>query len=273
MITLKAAVTVDPVAGEILIDFDGSSPKSEKGINVVLVYTHAYSSFAIRSTLNPELPNNYGSLLPIRVTAPEGCILNAQYPSPVSARHVVGMYTPMPIFKALHRIMPERVLAESAGAAWTVQIQGADTADSNYTSTLIGYAGGIGARAHKPGLSATCFPANVAQTSVETLEASIPIVFERQEIRRGSGGGGRCPGGDGEIITFRSRTGKPWLLNALTSRTVEGPEGLEGGEPGAPGSFTINGKPISAAHKLLLQPEDVVSLETPGGGGYGLASA
>jgi len=80
VITLKSAVTIDPDAGEILVDFTGSTPQTTSGINVVLNYTHAYSTFAIRSCLNPDLPNNAGSLAPIKVHAPEGSILNCQYP-------------------------------------------------------------------------------------------------------------------------------------------------------------------------------------------------
>lgn len=122
IITLKTAVTVDADKGEITVDFTGSSPQTSTGINVVLNYTHAYSTFAVRSCLNPDLPNNTGSLAPIRVVAPEGSIVNCRYPAPVNARHVVGMYVPMPILKALYQVMPERVLAEGSGAVWTIQI-------------------------------------------------------------------------------------------------------------------------------------------------------
>ncbi len=80
VITLKAAVTIDNDAGEVTIDFDGSSGASPMGINVVMNYTHAYSTFAVRSCLNPEQPNNHGSLAPIKVTAPKGSIVNAEYP-------------------------------------------------------------------------------------------------------------------------------------------------------------------------------------------------
>ena len=90
IVTLKAAVTVDSNAGEITVDFDGSSMQTTTGINVVLNYTHAYSTFAIRSCLNPDLPNNTGSLAPILVKAPEGSIVNCRYPAPVNARHVVA---------------------------------------------------------------------------------------------------------------------------------------------------------------------------------------
>jgi N-methylhydantoinase B len=271
IITLKTAVTIEPEKGEILVDFAGSSPQSASGINVVLNYTHAYSTFAIRSCLNPELPNNNGSLAPIKVTAPEGSIVNCAYPAPVNARHVVGMYVPMPILKALYQVMPDRVLAEGAGAVWTMQIQGRQADGQPFTSSMFNYSGGMGARATKPGPSATCYPTGVAAVPIEILEATMPIVFDRKELRHGSGGEGRSRGGDGQAIQFRMRTDHPWLLNAVPSRLDQGPEGLGGGASGAAGRFLVNGMPVSVAKKLSMQAGDVVLLETPGGGGYGKA--
>ncbi len=158
VITLKAAVRIDNNAGEVLIDWTGSSGPSPMGINVVMNYTHAYSTFAVRSCLNPEQPNNYGSLAPIKVAAPDGCIVNAKYPSPLNARHVVGMFVPMPILKALHQVMPDRVLAEGSGAVWTMQIQGKQADGEAFTSSMFNYSGGMGARREKPGPSVTCYP-------------------------------------------------------------------------------------------------------------------
>jgi len=271
IIELKAAVSVDNVAGDIVIDFSGSSGASPLGINVVMNYTHAYSTFAVRSCLNPEQPNNHGSLAPIKVTAPKGSIVNAAYPSPLNARHVVGMFVPMPILKALHQVIPDRVLAEGSGAVWTVQIQGKTASGEAFTSSMFNYSGGMGARATKPGPSATCYPTGVAAVPVEILEASMPIVFDRRELRPGSGGAGRSRGGDGQVIGFHMRTDQPWLLNAVPSRLDRGPEGLDGGEPGAAGRFLVNGAPVSEARKMTMAPGDVVLLETPGGGGYGPA--
>ncbi|WP_181183957.1 hydantoinase B/oxoprolinase family protein [Prosthecodimorpha hirschii] len=269
IITLKAAVTIDAEAGHIVVDFDGSSMQTTTGINVVLNYTHAYSTFAVRSCLNPELPNNSGSLAPIEVRAPLGSIINCEYPAPVNARHVVGMYVPMPILKALHQVMPDRVLAEGSGAVWTIQIQGKRSDGRAFTSSMFNYSGGMGARAGKPGPSATCYPTGVAAVPVEILEASMPIVFDRKELRRGSGGAGRMRGGDGQSIGFHMNTDQPWLLNAVPSRMEDGPEGIGGGESGAPGRFLINGEPVSQARKLSMNPGDAVLLETPGGGGFG----
>jgi N-methylhydantoinase B len=104
---------------------------------------------------------------------------------------------------------------------------------------------------------------------VEILEAVMPIVFDRKELRPDSGGAGRSRGGDGQIIQFRMRTNDEWLLNAVPSRLDEGPEGIGGGAPGAPGRFLVNGEPVASARKLTMKPDDVVLMETPGGGGYG----
>jgi len=273
VITLKTAVTVDAESGSIIVDFDGSSPQTTTGINVVLNYTHAYSTFAIRSCLNPDLPNNTGSLAPIEVRAPKGSIINCAYPAPVNARHVVGMYVPMPILKALHQVMPERVLAEGSGAVWTIQIQGRRASGEPFTSSMFNYSGGMGARAGKPGPSATCYPTGVAAVPIEILEAAMPIVFDRKELRPGSGGEGRMRGGDGQIIQFHMLTEYPWLLNAVPSRLDRGPDGIDGGLSGAPGRFLVNGKSVSEAKKLTMQAGDVVLLETPGGGGYGKPAA
>ena len=269
VITLMAAVTIDNDAGEVTIDFAGSSGASPMGINVVMNYTHAYATFAVRSCLNPEQPNNYGSLAPIKVTAPKGSIVNAEYPSPLNARHVVGMFVPMPILKALQQVMPDRVLAEGSGAVWTMQIQGSRASGEAFTSSMFNYSGGMGARLTKSGPSATCYPTGVAAVPVEILEAAIPIVFDRRELRRGSGGNGRMRGGDGQVIGFHMRTDRPWLLNAVPSRLDRGPEGLDGGEDGAAGRFLVNGAPVSEGKKMAMGAGDVVLLETPGGGGYG----
>ena len=270
-ITLKTAVTVDAEAGEIVVDFDGSSPPSSMGINVVPAYTHAYATFAVRSSLNPDLPNNAGSLAPIRLKLPEECVVNAKYPSPVNARHVVGMYVPFPILKALAQVIPDSVVAEGSGAVWTVQIQGKDKEGRPFTSSMFNYSGGMGARASKPGISAVCYPTGVSAVPVEVLEATYPIAFTCKELEHGSGGAGRQPGGDGQRIGYRMRTGRSWLLNTIPSRLKSGPEGLLGGCDGKPGVFQINGESVEDTRKREMQPDDEVFMITPGGGGYGPA--
>jgi|TARA_B100000959_G_scaffold48611_1_gene49897 N-methylhydantoinase B len=268
-ITLKAAVTVDSDNGEILIDFSGSSAASSQGINVVLNYTHAYSTFAVRASINPELPNNHGSLAPIKVTAPEGCIVNARYPSPLNARHIVGMFVPFPILNALFEVTPDSVVSEGAGGLWTMQIQGFDEYDAPFTSTLFNYSGGMGARREKNGPSTTCYPSGLSAVPIEVLEASMPILFDHKEIWANSGGNGRYRGGDGQRIQFRLLTEKPWVLNAMCSRVDQSAQGLDGGLPGAVGRFLVSGNPTGVTKKIEMKPDDIVTMYTPGGGGFG----
>ena len=123
---------------------------------------------------------------------------------------------------------------------------------------MFNYSGGMGARANKPGPSATCYPTGVAAVPVEILEAAMPIVFDRRELRRGSGGEGRSRGGDGQIIGFHMRTDQPWLLNTVPSRLDRGPDGLDGGAPGAGGRFLVNGQSVSEARKMTMKAGDVV---------------
>ena len=196
---IVAAVTVDNEAGDILIDFDGSSPQCDIGINVCLNYTHAYSTFAIRSCLTPDLPNNHGSMAPIRVSAPSKSILNCEPPAPVNARHVVGMYVPMPIIKALYQVAPKSVLAECSGASWTFHAYG-KWLDARPFIQFWGVSGGMGARCSKDGLDATKFPTGVSAQPIELIEAISPVVFIQKELRDGSGGRGKHKGGDGQIL-------------------------------------------------------------------------
>jgi N-methylhydantoinase B len=269
-IVIQVAITIDPEHGEITVDYEGSSGASPFGINVVKNYTHAYTTFTIRSVLNPEIPNNSGSLAPIHVNAPPGSIVNAQLPAPCTARHVVGMFLPMPLLQALSQVVPEAVMAEGAAAVWTMQVHGSRDDGRPFVTSMFNYAGGAGARAHKPGLSATAYPTGVAAVPVEVVEASAPLRFLRKELRTDSAGTGRSPGGMGQVIEFTVETGRPWMLNAVTSRLAHGPAGLFGGGAGATGRFVVNGVPVTTQLRIDLQSGDLVRLELPGGGGYGV---
>ncbi len=273
IIDIVCAITVDPVAGEILVDYEGSSGASASGINVVLNYTHAYTTFTIRSVLNPELPNNHGSLAPILVEAPVGSIVNAVSPMPGTARHVVGMFLPNALLKALAQIRPLQAMAEGSGAVWTMQVNGTHDDGRPFITAMFTYAGGVGARATKSGLSACSYPTGVSAVPVEVVEASAPIRFLRKELRVGSGGLGAQVGGMGQTIEFTVDTERTWQLNAVTSRLSDPPQGLFGGEAGAAGSFTINGEPVRTQARITLKPGDHVRLDLPGGGGYGALSA
>ena len=270
VIDIVCAITVDPAAGEITVDYAGTSPASPWGINVVKNYTHAYTTFTVRSVLNPDIPNNHCSLDPIKVEAPAGSIVNAQLPQPGSARHVVGMFLPNALLKALAQVRPEDSMAEGSGAVWTMQVSGNHDDGSPFITAMFTYAGGVGARSTKPGLDACSYPTGVSAVPIEVVEASAPIRFHEKSLRLGSGGRGQQTGGLGQVVEFSVDTTRTWQLNAVTSRLAEPPQGVFGGEPGAAGGFLVNGEPVRTQARITLQPDDVVRLELPGGGGYGV---
>jgi N-methylhydantoinase B len=268
-IVIHVAVQIDPSEGSIIVDYAGSSPPSPYGINVVRNYTHAYTTFTIRSLLNPEVPNNAGSLAPIEIRVPEDSVVNARSPAPCTARHVVGMFVPMPLLQALAKVLPRNVMAEGSAAVWTMQVSGTRADGRPFITSMFNYAGGMGARAGKPGLSATAYPTGVAAVPVEVVESTAPLRFLRKELRAGSGGAGVQHGGLGQVIEFTVDNGRSWTLNAVTSRLRHPPAGVFRGSAGAPGRFSVNGEPVHTQRRMELEPGALVRLELPGGGGYG----
>ena len=233
-------------------------------------YTHAYSTFAMRSCLNPELPNNYGSLAPIKVTAPEGCIVNGKYPAPVNARHVVGMYVPMPILKALYHVMPDRVLAEGSGAVWTIQIQGKNADGEPFTSSMFNYSGGMGARRTKSGPIGDLLSdrrRRGAGRSAGSLDADRvrpkelrPRLRRRRRVPRRRRSDHRLAHAHQRALAAQRRPEPHELWRPKASTAAR---------PARPAASWSTAKPVTEARKMMMQPNDEVTLETPGGGGYG----
>ena len=220
-LVLNAALTISDDG--IHVDFDGTSPASSHGINVVYNYCLAYTAFGVKCLVAPEVPNNAGSLAPISVSAPEGCVLNVKRPWPVAARHTVGQMLPDVVFGCLHQVMPGAVPAEGASSLWNPQIFGGGSlvdeveegADANALpefSTVIFHCGGAGARPTKDGLSATSFPSGVRTIPVEATETVAPVVFYRREFRDSSGGPGRSRGGLGQVIELGGAGAQPIAL-------------------------------------------------------------
>jgi N-methylhydantoinase B len=233
---------------------------------VVLNYTAAYTSYALKCAISPEVPHNDGSFRPITVTAPEGSILNARRPAAVAARHIVGHFLPHAVFGALLEIIPERIVAEGAGNIWLTTIRG--RGEDRFVSVLFA-AGGMGARPGKDGLSATSFPSGIATTPVEVVETTSPVVVRRKELRRDSGGAGRHRGGLGQTIEIDVRTGEPYAVSVLSDRMRFPAAGYLGGGPGARAAFrTSDGGTPNPKLTQLLPAGSRFVLELPGGGGF-----
>ncbi len=257
---------------EISIDYAGSSPASRRGVNVVMNYTEAYTTYGVKVIVSPEVPNNDGAFRPLRISAPAGSILNVARPAPVAARHVIGHFLPHAVAGALGQALPERVMAEGSANIWGVQVAGKDLEDRPFTYIFFS-SGGTGARAGKDGLSATAFPSGVLGTPVEVIENVSPLLIERKALRDGSGGRGKHRGGLGQTIAFRVRTREPYVCSVLGDRTRHAAAGFRGGEPGARGEVLVNGlAPSNPKAEQLLAPGALVEVRLPGGGGYGRAA-
>ncbi len=185
--------------------------------------------------------------------APEGSIVNAVSPQPCTARHVVGMFLPNALLKALAQIRPDQAMAEGSGAVWTMQVSGNHDDGRPFITAMFTYAGGVGARATKPGLSACSYPTGVAAVPVEVVEASAPIRFLARSCGRGRrrGRADRRARADDRV---HRRHDPAWQLNAVTSRLAEAPQGIFGGEPGASGAFTVNGEPVRTQARSPCSP-------------------
>jgi N-methylhydantoinase B len=276
---LNAALTISDDG--IHVDYDGTSPASGFGINVVFNYCLAYTAFGVKCLVAPEVPNNAGSLAPITVSAPEGCVLNAKRPWPVAARHTVGQMLPDVVAGCLQHAIVGGVPAEGASSLWNPQIFGGgslvdeveDGTDANELpefSTVIFHCGGAGARPEKDGLSATAFPSGVRTIPVEATESVAPIVFYRREFRDGSGGPGQFRGGLGQVIELGGAGATPLALLCNFERVRHPARGRSGGRPGAAGVVTLrSGRPIRPKGRQTVPPRDAICLQLPGGGGFG----
>jgi N-methylhydantoinase B len=255
------------VAGdEIFIDFSGSSPQSTRGINVVLNYTHAYASFAIKAAICPDVPHNEGSFRPVHVSAPPGSILNALDPAPVASRQVIGHFIPSAIFAALSGALPGRLMAPGADPIWLSVWRGQNPP---FTLTLF-QVGGTGARPSKDGLSAVGFPSGVAGVPAEVIESLSPVVLKRRELRPDSGGAGMWRGGLGQLTELTRRGEGKWSVSSIADRTKYPAPGLMGGQAGAAGEVALgDGTRLHAKSLVDLGAGDVVHVNLPGGGGYG----
>jgi N-methylhydantoinase B len=269
-VVINTRVVID--GSNLLVDYAGSSGMSKRGINVVLNYTRAYTTYGLKCIVAPDVPNNAGSFRPVSITAPEGSILNATRPAPVAARHIVGLFLPDAVMGALAQAVPDRVIAESSSGIWVVDIRGHDVHDRAFGYTFF-VSGGMGARSNKDGLSATQFPSTVRNTPAEIIESQSPLVLYKRALARDTGGPGRYRGGLGLSLEIGVRTKRDYLFSASYERLGTPPAGRFDGMAGAPGRlFTGEERLLDPKAKHWLRPGERLRIETPGGGGSGNAA-
>ena len=262
---------------EIAVDFAGTSGLSARGINVPAAYCRAYACFGIKVVVAPEVPNNWASLAPFRMTIPEGCILNAPRPYPVAVRHVIGQLLPDLMMGCLHQAVPDRVAAEGSSCLWNPPLRGGSSVSGEAAGARLPdfemitmNSGGTGARPALDGLDATAFPSGVRTMSVEVSENVAPVIFWRKELRPGSGGAGRSRGGLGQIMEIGGRDDLSFACNASFDRIANPPRGRDGGHDGAPGYVgLLSGGVLRTKGFQTIPDGDRLVLKLPGGGGLG----
>jgi N-methylhydantoinase B len=258
-LTIRAAVTI--AGDQVEIDFAGTSPQHDGNLNCPLAVARSASYFVVRCLTDPDLPASGGAFAPVHVTAPAGCLVHARPPAAVAGGNV----------ETSSRIVD--VLFAAFGHALDVPAQGQGTVNNvtlgnerfTYYETI---GGGQGACPDADGPSGVHVAmSNTLSTPVEALELQYPVRVERYELRLGSGGDGEHRGGDGVVRELRAL--ESMRLSLLTERRRHAPQGVRGGAAAAPGRNLLNGTEVPAKVTLDLQAGDVVTIETPGGGGYG----
>jgi N-methylhydantoinase B len=259
LLELRCACTI--AGDEVEIDFDGTAPQHRGNLNCPLAVTRSACYFVVRCLTEPDVPASGGAFAPVRVVAKEGSLVNATRPAAVVAGNV----------ETSCRIAD--VVFAAFGQAIDVPAQGQGTMNNvtfgnerfTYYETIGGGQGGCADTDGEDAVHVTM--SNTLSTPVEALELSYPLRVGRYGLRLGSGGAGRSRGGDGVVRELR--TLEPCRLSIVSERRRLSPQGVRGGSPGRAGRNLLNGELLPAKTTRSLEPGDVVTIETPGGGGYG----
>jgi N-methylhydantoinase B len=269
----RIAVSVSVLGDELEVDFSASSAQRTSSLNAVFAVTLSAVAYVVRTLTDLDIPANSGCLVPVRVIAPPGSIVNAVYPAAVSAGNVeTSQRITDVLLGAFAQACPDRVPAASQGTMNNLTVGGRDPVRNRPFAYYETIGGGCGAAPDRDGTSAIqSHMTNTMNTPVEALEFAHPFRVRRTEIRRGSGGSGRWRGGDGmrRDIEFLSEA----RVTVISDRRETHPYGLAGGAAGRPGrNVLFRGEaeiPLPGRFSIDVRPGDTLSIRTPGGGGYG----
>jgi N-methylhydantoinase B len=263
---IAIAVRLQIDASGVIVDFEGTATQVEGNLNCPLAVTAAAVFYVFRCLMPPQVPACAGAMRGVRLLAPPGSLVNAQYPAAVAAGNVeTSMRIVDAICGALASVLPQRIPAAGQGTMNNLAMGRAGVGGWDYYETL---AGGHGAAQGHDGLSARhSHMTNTLNTPVEVLERHYPLRIERYALRRGSGGAGQWRGGDGIVRDYRFLADAD--LAILSERRVRAPWGLAGGATGMPGRNLLDGKALGGKVELAVKAGQLLSIETPGGGGWG----
>ena len=258
---LRIQVAVTIRGDEIDLDFAGTAPQHDGNLNCPLAVTRSACYFVVRCLADPDVPASGGAFAPVHVRAPEGSLVHARPPAAVAAGNVETSCRIVDVlFRAFGQAVP--VPAQGQGTMNNVTLGNDRFA---YYETIGGGQGACPDADGPSGVHVTM--SNTLNTPVEALELAYPLRVARYALREGSGGAGAHRGGDGVLRELRVL--EPCRLSIVSERREHAPTGSAGGADGARGRNCVNGEELPAKVTRDLQPGDVVTIETPGGGGFG----
>ncbi len=266
-------VAVSVAGDSMTVDFGGSDPALAGPLNAVRAITESATWYAVRCVVGGDVPVNSGTFAPVRVIVPRGSLLDAEPPHAVAGGNVETSQRVVDVvLGALAQALPDRIPAASQGTMNNVAVGGWDPERNRPFAYYETIGGGAGAGPEGDGLSGVhTHMTNTLNTPVEALEYAYPIRVRRYALRRGSGGAGRYRGGDGLIREIEFLC--PATVTVLSERRRSAPYGLRGGEPGRPGCNLLirrgEERELPGQVALQVQAGDLLSLRTPGGGGWG----
>ena len=274
---LTIAVTVRVAGSDMAVDYAGSDPEVRRGgINATLAYTQAQTFYSLMCALTPHLPNNEGSLRPLTIAAPAGCILNCRYPAPVNLRLRSGWHLNTALYAALAAALPGRVMAGS-GLLAAMQARGQRPDGGSFNVPFFA-GGGQGASQGRDGRAGYIYPSTAAGMSVEIFESRVPLLIRAKRLLADSGGAGQWCGGPGQQVEITPLPGWPEPIEILMApdRMVCPAPGLQGGRPGGLSRVLVNGEPpapgstfYEAGYVTLESDQEVLTWDFAGGGGWG----
>jgi N-methylhydantoinase B len=268
---IRVAITID--GEQATVDFSGTDVQRPGSINAVYPVTLSAVAYVFRCVLGLDIPANSGCLRPIQIIAPEGTLVNARCPAAVAAGNVETSQRIVDVLLgALAQACSDRIPAASQGTMNNLTIGGWDQRHGRPFAYYETIGGGMGASSHSDGASGRhSHMTNTLNTPVEALEYAYPFRILRYALREGSGGKGKHQGGDGLMRTYEFL--QPAEITLLTDRRVTKPYGMEGGKAGETGRNRVKRsgveKDLQGKCSFPVDAGDELSIDTPGGGGYG----
>lgn len=270
---VRLALTIEVRSDEVTLDFTGTADQNKGPLNCTPAMAFAGTMSVIMALIGTDLPKNDGFYRPFKIVTPEGSMVNPQNDAPVAAGWEIAMRTGDLVTKAMADALPEETIAATKGIVCNLAYGGTDPRNGDEYVYYETVAGGYGGRASKDGMEAVqSHFQNTANSPIEELETEIPLYVRRYELIEDSGGPGRHRGGLGvrRDMEFHDHEA---TFTVLSDRTTSEPWGLFGGESGRSARYmrylddelhTVESKSTNT-----LEPGEIASVQTPGGGGYG----